>query len=269
MDKPRVALVTGANQGIGYHIVEQLSKIPNTVVYLGSRDLQKGNEAQLKLNSPNIKVMALNITSPEEIQKAAQLIQQTHGGLDILINNAAIAWKGDSWGEEVVRSTFETNYFATKKMCEVFMPLLNENGRLVVISSGEGSLSKIKKESLLKQFNDETNTAERVDELANQFIQAVIADTYAQEGFPRSCYGMSKLILNTYVRYLIRNTSTLFKPGVKVYLCTPGYCSTSMSSYKGHRPASVGADTPVWLALQPPNTAVTPGFYYDRALIAY
>jgi len=111
----RVTLVTGSNQGIGYHIVDQISKVPNMLVYLTARDPQKGNEALQKLNSPNIKFLQLNIDSPEEISKAAQFIQSTHGGLDILINNAAIAWKGDSWSEEVARTTFETNYFGTKK----------------------------------------------------------------------------------------------------------------------------------------------------------
>jgi len=268
-EKPRVALVTGANQGIGYHIVDQLSKVPNMIVYLCSRDIQKGNEAAQKLNSPNIKVLQLNVNSTEDITKAAQFIQNTHGGLDILVNNAAMAWKGDSWGEEVVRTTFNTNYFGVKKMCEIFRPLLNENGRLVVVSSQVGKLSIIKNESLRKQFEDETNTAERIDELANQFIQAVKLDTYAQEGFPRSCYGMGQVSLNAYVRYLIRNTSQLFKPGVKVYTVCPGYCDTEMSSHKGPRPPSKGAETPVWLALQPPNSAVNPGFYYDHTLIDY
>jgi len=185
------------------------------------------------------------------------------------VNNAAIAWKGDAWSEEVARTTFDTNYFGTKKMCEIFMPLIKENGRLVVVASKVGKLSLIKNESLRKQFDDQTNTAERIDELANQFIQAVKSDTYAQEGFPRSCYGMSKVSINAYVRYLIRNTSHLFKPGVKVYTTCPGFCDTEMSSHKGLRPASKGAETPVWLALQPPDSAVPLGFYYDQALIDY
>jgi len=269
MVRSRVALVTGANQGIGYHIVDQLSKVPNMVVYLGARDLRKGNEALQKLNSPNIKVIQLNILSPEEITKAAQFIKDTHGGLDILVNNAAILWQGDAWGEEVARTTFATNYFGTKKMCEIFMPLINENGRLVVVASQLGKLNKIINENLRKQYDDETNTVERIDELANHFIQAVKSDTYAQEGFPRSCYGMSKTTLNAYVRYLIRNTSQLFKPGVKVYTSCPGYCDTEMTNHKGTRPASKGAETPVWLALQPPNSAVPLGFYYDQTLIDY
>jgi len=240
------------------------------IVYLGARDIQKGNEALQKLNSPNIKVIQLNIDSTEEITKAAQFIQNTHSGLDILVNNAAIALKGDACGEEVARTTFATNYFGTKKMCEIFIPLLNnENGRLVVVSSQYGKLNTIKNESIRKQFDDETNTAERIDELANQFIQAGKSYTDDQEAFPLACYRMSKLSINAYVRYLIRNTSKLFKPGFKVYTVSPGYCATEMSSHQGPRPASKGAETPVWLALQPPNSAVTPGFYYDHTLIDY
>jgi len=268
-NKKRVALVTGANQGIGYQIVDQLSKVPNILVYLCARDLQKGNEALQKLNSPNIKLLQLNINSQEDISKAAQFIQKTHGGLDVLINNAGILYQGDAWGEEVARTTLNTNYFSNKKMCEVFTPLISDNGRLVVVSSQLGKLRMIRDERKRNQFNDETLTPERLDELGNQFVQAVISDTYAQDGWPSSCYGISKVLINAYVRYLIRNSSKLFKPGVKVYSVCPGYCSTALNNFTGLRSAAKGAETPVWLALQPLDTAVIPGFYYDKSKISW
>jgi len=151
-----------------------------------------------------------------------------------------------------------------KKMCETFAPLIKQNGRLVIISSIVGRLLLIKDDNKRKQFSDDTLTPERIDELANQFIQSVKSGTYAQEGFPRSCYGMSKVTINAYTRYLIRNTSQLFNPGVKVYAVSPGYCNTSMTSFRGPRPAEKGAETPVWLACQSPNIEITPGFYEDK-----
>jgi len=244
------------------------------LVYLSARDLQKGAEALNKLNSPeilkNVQLfpLPLNINSQEEITKAAQWILKNHGGIDILINNAAVAWKGDAWGEEVAKTSFATNYFGTKNMCETFAPLINENGRIVVVSSNVGKLASIKNESRRSLFEDETITPERIDQLANEFIQSVIADTYEKEGWPRSCYGLSKLMINSYVRYLSRNSSRLFKPGVKVYAVSPGFCSTSMTSYHpSARAASKGAETPVWLALQPPNTEITSHSFYQNLTV--
>jgi hypothetical protein len=64
--------------------------------------------------------------------------QATYGGLDILVNNAGFAFHGDAWGEEVARTTVNTNYYGTKRVCEAFLPLMREGGRVVNISSTAG-----------------------------------------------------------------------------------------------------------------------------------
>jgi len=265
----RIVLVTGGNQGIGYEIVAQLLAVPNLVVLVGARNADRGKEAVQKLNSQNAKFLQLDINSDQEITNAAQFVKDTYGGLDILINNAAIAWKGDAFNEEVVRATFQTNYFQTKKMCEVFGPLIRENGRLIIVSSRAGQLRILKDDNLRARYEDQTLTPEKIDVLANEFQQAVKDDTYAAKGYPKSAYGMSKATLNCYIRYLMRNSSSLFKPGVKIFACCPGWCQTAMSSFTGQRTAAKGAETPVWLALQPFDTQLKNDFYADKEVIPW
>jgi len=260
----RVALVTGANQGIGYEIAVGLLKEPNLIVLVGARNPDRGKEALEKLNSPHAKFLQLNIDSNEEITNAAQHVKDTYGGLDILVNNAAIAWSGNDWNEEVVRTTLHTNYFQTKKMIEVFGPLIRENGRIVNLSSTVGFLSHTNNEVVRSRLADPTLTPERIDALANEFINAVIDGSYEQKGWRKSAYGISKTLLNCYSRWVIANTATLYKPGVKVYVCCPGYCNTRMTKGNGIRPASKGAETPVWLALQPPDTQLAATWYQDQ-----
>jgi len=260
----RVALVTGANQGIGFEIASQLLSNPDIIVYIGARDPIKGNDAIQKLNSNRAKFLQLDILNDESINIAAQYFKDTHAGLDILINNAGIL--DLTLSEEVAKKTCATNYFGTKKLTEAFIPLLLENGRIVFISSQLGGLKLIKDPQLRDRINA-LLTPPQVDHIANEFISAVknnIENAKKWHRLPHvESYGVSKTCLNSYTQYLIRNSDTLFKPGVKVYSVCPGRCATNLTDYDGRSPA-LGAETPVWLALLPPNTEVKPQFYYDK-----
>eukprot|EP01123_Difflugia_compressa_P000139 TRINITY_DN10245_c0_g1_i1.p1 TRINITY_DN10245_c0_g1~~TRINITY_DN10245_c0_g1_i1.p1 ORF type:complete len:290 (-),score=53.21 TRINITY_DN10245_c0_g1_i1:48-866(-) len=266
-----IALVTGANQGIGYYIAHGLlhSVLAKPLtVFVAARSFEKGQEAVYKLNNElplpnNNKAVFVKIDLDDDgtIVEAAKMIQSTCGGLDILVNNAAMAWKGDAWNEEVARTTFRTNYFGTMSVCNNFLPLIRPYGRVVNVSSFVGRLSIIPKPEIKQQFTKPNLNVEELNDLVNQFIQSVADNTYAQKGWPKSCYGMSKLALNAYTRILIRDEK---REGVLIFAVCPGYCSTSMSSFRGTRPPTKGAETPIWLSLLPKDTNVAPGFYQDK-----
>ena len=147
----KIALVTGANNGMGFEVVRQLVKKGNKVI-LGARDEVKGQEAKSKLKQEGIEVdfVKLDIDDEASIKNAAQLVGDKYGKLDILINNAGInpeyplgVFKIEELETSLVRSIFETNFFGPFIAIREFLPLLrkSEAGRIVNISSSLGSLN--------------------------------------------------------------------------------------------------------------------------------
>ena len=142
-----IALVTGANRGIGLEVVRQLAQQDMTVV-LGSRDLQKGQSAAEQLLAEGLTVLpqAVDVTDAQSIQQVADWVDQEFGYLNILVNNAGILY--DSWQTAstadltVVQEAFDTNTLGAWRMVQAFLPLIRlaEWGRIVNVSSEAGSL---------------------------------------------------------------------------------------------------------------------------------
>jgi NAD(P)-dependent dehydrogenase (short-subunit alcohol dehydrogenase family) len=146
----KIALITGANKGLGLETARQLGKQGATVL-LAARDLKKGEEAAKVLHSGGVDARAvkLDVGSSSDIRAAADLIAKEYGRLDILINNAGINFEdfgGNSTltvSEETLRKTFDTNFFAVVAVTETMLPLLRKStaGRIVNLSSILGSLT--------------------------------------------------------------------------------------------------------------------------------
>lgn len=147
----RVALITGANKGLGLETARQLGRM-NITVLLGARDISKGEQAAKKLSSEGIdaRALRLDVTSDKDRDAAARFIQEKFGKLDILVNNAAIAVDG-GWGgnttssttPQALQQTFATNLFATVALTQALLPLLRKSpaARIVNLSSIMGSLT--------------------------------------------------------------------------------------------------------------------------------
>jgi NAD(P)-dependent dehydrogenase (short-subunit alcohol dehydrogenase family) len=237
MAETRVALVSGANRGIGLETVRQLSRL-GLIAVIGSRDLAKGQAAAeaLKAEGFEVAVVVLDVADPTTIPAAVGEVERLFGRLDVLVNNAGIVLDGPSSGAsvasvdpEVVRRTFETNVMGPIRLIQAASPLMREQGygRIVNLSSGLGQLADM------------------------------------SGGYP--AYRLSKAALNAVTRTA---ANELQAAGIKVNSACPGWVRTDMGGPDAERTVEQGADTPVWLATLP-DDGPTGGFFRDRRPIPW
>jgi NAD(P)-dependent dehydrogenase (short-subunit alcohol dehydrogenase family) len=146
MEKKKVALVTGANKGLGLEIARQLGEKGFAVV-LGARDPANGEAAAAKLRAEGLDAQAvkLDVTNSGDIAKLPEFFQSRFGGLDVLVNNAGIGEVKSTSRLEGIRKVYETNVFGAFAVTEALLPLIKASpaGRIVNQSSVLGSLATI------------------------------------------------------------------------------------------------------------------------------
>jgi carbonyl reductase 1 len=165
--------------------------------------------------------------------------------LDILINNAGVAAKGDAFDQEIAKWTIGTNYFGLVRVTNTLLPIMRPGGRVVSIGSTSGNLSKLTSDALRARFLDENQTEAGVTELMHTFIRAVGEGNYAEKGWPRQTYAVSKMGVHAYTRALARHA----RSDIDYFCCCPGWCRTDMAGPNAPLSAEEGSDTPVFLAL--------------------
>ncbi len=145
----KIALITGANKGIGYETARQLANQGITVL-IGARDEQRGKDAAAKLQSEGVdaRFLQLDVNDEKTYEAARRFIEDKFGKLDILVNNAGIALDLNQKPSEVdlqtVQQTFEVNFFGVISVTQSLLPLIRKSdaGRIVNVSSGLGSLTQ-------------------------------------------------------------------------------------------------------------------------------
>ena len=218
-----IALITGANKGIGFEIVRQLGAGGATVL-LGARDAARGKAAAAALPDVDVHVVQLDVTSAASIAAAAAWIEATHGRLDILVNNAGIAIDRDHRPStvplETVRATYETNVFGVVAVTNAMLPLLRRSpaGRIVNLSSGLGSLT------MTSQPDPPWGDLNHLAYMSSKTALNALTVQYANE---------------------LRGTPIL------VNAADPGYCATDMNGGQGFQSAADGARIAVRLATLP------------------
>jgi len=137
----KIALVTGANRGLGFEISRQLGQKGMTVL-MGARDSEKGEKAAEMLHGEGLdtRAIALDVTDSASITSAVDAIRSDFGRLDVLVNNAAvlldIGVQPSDLGEDVLRSTFEANFFGPYRLTQELVPLLKKSGRGRIVNLG-------------------------------------------------------------------------------------------------------------------------------------
>ncbi|CAI9113769.1 OLC1v1014438C1 [Oldenlandia corymbosa var. corymbosa] len=276
-----VAVVTGANRGIGFEIAHQLALHELTVV-LTSRETGVGEEAAKVLQEGGLNVLfhQLDIVDPTSIETFTEWIKEKFGGIDVLVNNAGINYNiGSENTLEFAENVIQTNYFGTKNMIKAMIPLMRSTAagaRIVNVTSRLGRLNgrrnRIGDLSLRAQLEDVDSLSEElIDGAMNSFLQQVKDGTWESGGWPQvfTDYSLSKLAVNAYTRLMARTFSDR-SDGEKIYInCyCPGWVKTAMTGWAGHTSPEEGADTAVWLALLP-ELSISGKFFAERREINF
>ncbi|XP_051119084.1 uncharacterized protein LOC127243221 [Andrographis paniculata] len=257
-----IAVVTGANRGIGYEIARQLAGHGLTVI-LTSRDASVGEAAAKILQGQGLSVVfhQLDIVVPSSVEALAKWIKETYGGINILVNNAGVNFNtGPDNSVEFAEKVITTNYFGTKDMIKAMIPLMrpsNPGARIVNVTSRLGRLNgrrnRIGNIDLRNKLEDvEFLSEEFIDQVMHMFLEQVKDGSWKDSKWPQvyTDYSLSKLAVNAYTRLMARELSGRAE-GHKIYVncCCPGWVKTAMTGWAGHSSPEEGADTAVWLAL--------------------
>ena len=253
----KVAVVTGANKGLGFAIVRNLCKEFSGDVYLTARNEELGQEAVAKLEAEGLKPKfhRLDITSIESIESLKCHIVDNYGGIDVLVNNAGMAYKVKSTASflEQAANTLKTNFTGTLNVSRCLVPIIRPHGRVVNVSATNGSLSILKKD-LQEKFLHPGLTETELVELMDQFIKDIKSGTHVEKGWPNTAYGVSYVGVTALTRILAREVIKSGKEDVLVNCSCPGKVQTDMSGGKGARTPEQAAETLVFLALLPPGS---------------
>ncbi|CAD8157178.1 unnamed protein product [Paramecium octaurelia] len=256
MQALKTVVITGANKGIGFGILENLIQKQSYKVIMACRSVELAQKSRTQLlekynlSQDRIDTIELDISNSNSIDKFIQEFTTRFHQADILINNAAVAVKSDDFNLEVVQYTFKPNFYGTIELTEKFIPLLSQNGKIITVGSSAGKTKYLKSEDLVKRFQNPNITREEVFKLAEEFQEHVKNNTYEQNGWPSWGYGISKLLINTYVKTLAQNAEVKNK-SVQVYTCCPGWVKTDMAGDEAELTIDQGALTPVYLVELP------------------
>lgn len=268
----RIAVVTGANKGIGFWIVKGLCKKFDGHVYLTARNEKLGHDAVKLLENEGLqpKFHQLDINCNESIKKLREYLLSNYGGLDILVNNAAIAYFYTSTASlaEKAENTVKTNYFGTLNVCDQLFPLLRPNARVVNISSSLGKLCKLPGSLLRAKFSSDSLSKEELKNLMSQYVEDCKNNVYEENGWPKSCYNMSKIGLNALTFIQQREFNNDPRPDIVINAVHPGYIGTDMTNFKGPGTPEEGAEAPVYCTLLPPKVAEPKGdfVWFDKTV---
>ncbi|CAG5124074.1 unnamed protein product [Candidula unifasciata] len=253
----RVAVVTGANRGIGLGIVKGLCQQFDGDVILTARDEVRGRAAVKHLEKEGLlaKFHQLDVTDHDSIMRLRDFLQENYGGLNILVNNAGVAFLESStpFAEQAVQ-TVQVNYFGTLETSAILFPLLKPHSRVCNVSSmaATDALRKCSPE-LQAKLSDPGISMEELSGYMTQFVQLAQENKHREHGFPDDAYGFSKIGMTVMSILQQRQLDRQGLDDVVVNGCSPGYVATDMTHWKGHLSVEEGVITPLYCALLPAN----------------
>jgi carbonyl reductase 1 len=183
----RIAIVTGANQGLGFALAEGLAQrlMPDDTVYLTGRDPDRVGAAASRVARPRAQLVAerLDVRDGVAVTAFADAIAARHGGVDIVFSNAAARLTPATPWAELVERFVDTNNLGATRLLRAFDPLLRPGGRLLIVASDFGSLRRLPAH-LHERFDTDAMTLDDVDATMLAWRDAVVDGRAAEEGWP-------------------------------------------------------------------------------------
>ena len=276
----RVALITGANKGIGKEIARKLAVgmpavggsgfEPGLTTILACRDEELGAAAASEI--PGAVVCRCDLTDSASIEATRAFVEREYGRLDVLVNNAAVCYNDATLYGKVPYTPFEeqaditvrTNFFGSLEVTRALLPLLRKSSspRIINVASAAGRLRG--SQALQDKVTSPSLTVEALEELMRTFVRDAEAGEHVANGWPNTCYGVSKLGLIALTRVLARD-----EPKIMVNAVDPGWCKTDQNLMQGPVSAERGATTPALLATLPDEQFLSGGLYLEEQEIKW
>lgn len=263
-------MVTGANKGIGFAIVKALCKKFDGTVYLTSRDPARGADAiaALKKLGHNPEYHQLDISDKTSITKFRDFIKEKHGGLDILINNAAVAGAGFKTTYEASKEVIDIDFRSLLVIEELIYPLVRDNGRILNISSDCGHLSNVRNQYWIDRLSSKGMTLNDINEFVNWFLSGIKNGTFRKDdladGGTIPAYRVAKVAVSALT---ILQQKKLESRNIAVNSMHPGLVKTDMTQGLGVFTADEAAETPVYLVLDAPQTLKGAYIWFDKKVL--
>ncbi len=259
----KVAIVSGSNQGLGFAIVEALCKNlgPDDSVYLTARNAIRGNEAINELRTRGLSPILhmLDVTDDASVAMLAETIRRRHGGVDIVISNAAARISRNLSQAEQVGQFINTNNHGTFRMIRAFEPILRDNARFLVVASAFGSLRNLSP-SLHKEFDVTTRSLQDIERLMDEYVSLVEAGQAEAHQWPEWINIPSKVAQVASTRIMARlMREEASRRGILINAVCPGMVDTDASRpwfddmSAAQSPSQAAVDV-IWLATLPAGT---------------
>jgi len=278
MSTSGVCIVTGANKGIGLAVARAMCSLSdNTTVYLTSRDKLRGEQAVQTLQNEGLRARyhQLDINDDKSVEALHDYLKNEYGGIDVLINNAGIAYKNDSEAPfaEQANVSVATNFGGTRRVCRKLFPLLKKGARVVNVSSNCGHLSKIKGDEpeagvLRDKLSSKELTEEELVKMMTKFVELAAENKHVAHGWPNSAYKVSKVGVSA-LTIIQQRVMDHERPGEDIAInhAHPGFVNTEMSSHKGPKSVEEGAKPIVFAATLPPNTDIKGEYIWEDSTV--
>jgi carbonyl reductase 1 len=287
----KVALVTGGNRGLGFGFVETLAEGlgPEGTVYLGARDIGKGREAADRLRDAGrqVEVLEIDVAEDRSVAQAAETLHDRHGGVDIVVGNAAMTRASYTAPAEVY---INTNNLGTHRLIRSFGPILKDGARFLIVASCHGVLTgapglrksrppgeaeALRAENRRKMQEDpsltisdairdrmigETATLEEIEAALSEFCALRKAGTAVEHGWPEWLNKASKFgQIAASVVFARQMEAEARRRDILINVCCPGLVATDATADGAYGDLSLGftpreaAENLAWIVTQPPG----------------
>ena len=253
-----IAVVTGANRGLGFETVRSLAS-RGYRVWLTGRDAQSAEQAarELRARALDVQAAVLDVTVESTLAAFAEQLA-SEPPIAALINNAGASFPG--FDAEVAARTLDANYRGAVRVTDALSARLAPSANIVMVSSGMGELHNFST-ALQKRLLRSDLSRAQLEEIALEFVHAVARGAHQAAGFPSNAYSVSKALLNGFTRVLGRELEGSLQ---RVNAVCPGWVKTRMGGSSAPRSLEQGVSGIVWAAtLNRDGAAAQGGFFRD------